>query len=342
MSDRNETKAEDAEIAELLRQAGSRSKPPADMMSEVQAAVHAEWRQVVAEHKRRRLRTIAWAAAAAIGALAVGITLTSQLADAPARPMATLQRADGKVFVAADGNQWNALRGGQRIAVGDFLRSEARAALRLDSGVALRMDRGTTLQVKAADRLALNAGAVYVDSQSGRGGAALVLVTHAGAVHHLGTQYQVRTHMDGIVVSVREGSVRIEHPVSSNTAKAGERLEISTQGSVQRSTLAAFDAQWQWASDIAPPFMIDNQPLSAFLAWVAHETGRALVYESPLAQSTAAGVTLHGSIEGLAPDAALTAVLATTSLQRKGANAAILEIGLGVPTDSNPGAPPVL
>jgi ferric-dicitrate binding protein FerR (iron transport regulator) len=295
-------------------------------MHEVEAAVRAEWQQVV-QARRRQRRTRTWAAAAAVAALAVGVTIAVQIADVRAQPIATLQRSDGEIFIAADGDHWNRLRAGQRIRVGDFVRSEAPAALRLESGDALRIDRGTALQAMAADRLALNAGAVYIDSPPGRGADALVIDTHAGSVRHVGTQYQVRTRPDGIELSVREGQVLVEHAASSSTAAAGERLNISTQGSVQRSAISASDAQWQWASDIAPPFDIENQPLAMFLAWVARETGRTLVYESPLVRTTATTVTLHGSIEGLAPEAALAAVLTTTSLQRKESGAESIAIG---------------
>jgi ferric-dicitrate binding protein FerR (iron transport regulator) len=333
MSEQNEIPAEDVEIAELLRHAGARVEPPADMMREVQAAVHAEWQQVV-EARQRRRRTFAWAAAAAVGALAIGATITLQRSDLRQQPIATLQRADGEIFVAADGAHWNRLHDGQPIAVGDSVRSEARAALRFDNGVALRIDRGTVLQVKAADRLALNVGAVYVDSPPDGSTGTLVIDTHSGSVRHIGTQYLVRTHLNGIDVSVREGRVVVEHATNSNTAAAGERLALSKQGVVERSAISASDAQWLWASEIAPPFVIENQPLSTFLAWAARETGRTLVYESTLAQSTAAGVILHGSIEGLAPDVALATVLMTTSLQRKASDSTTIEIGLSTAIDS--------
>lgn len=329
MSERNEPSSEDAEIAELLRRTGARDEPPEDVMHEVQAAVHAEWRQVVQARQRRR-HTLAWAVAAAVGALAVGVTFTLQRSDVQQVPMATLQHADGDIFAGSSVGQWHPLHPGQSIAVGDSLRSEARAALRLNNGVAVRMDRGTVLRVMATDRMALNAGALYVDSPTATGSSnALVIETHTGSVRHVGTQYMVRTHADGIDVSVREGRVLIEHTADSSTAAAGERVALSRQGGVQRSSIAATDSQWRWASEIAPPMAIENQPLSLFLAWVARETGRTLVYESPRVESTAAGVVLHGSIEGLAPDVALRTVLSTTSLQLENSDPATIRIGLG-------------
>jgi ferric-dicitrate binding protein FerR (iron transport regulator) len=334
----HEFTSDDAEIAELLREVGSRAEPSQELMNDVQAAVHAEWRQVVALRQRRR--TFVWAAAASVCAVAVGAAVSVQLMDHQGQPIATLQRADGEVFVAADGTHWSRLSDGQRIAVGDYIRSDAPAALQLDTGPALRVDRGTAFQVVDDDRLALNVGALYVDATPTNSPDALIIETHAGAVRHLGTQYQVRTRVDGIDVSVREGRVMVESERGNSIATAGEHLEISTQGSVRRGQITATDAAWRWASEVAPPFAIENESLAAFLAWIARETGRSLVYASAQVQSTAANVVLHGSIEGLAPDVALTAVLATTPFRRDEANAEVIEIRFANAIDSKPSTRP--
>ena len=48
------TPADEAGIEELLRQVGARDEPAADMMREVEAAVHAEWQNMLQERRRRR------------------------------------------------------------------------------------------------------------------------------------------------------------------------------------------------------------------------------------------------------------------------------------------------
>ena len=338
MSDRDELNLSDADLEELLRKAGTRVEPPADMMRDVQSAVHAEWRQVVAARQQRR--TFVWATAASVCALAIGATIGLRMMNEQGRPVATLQRAEGEILVAADGSHWSRINAGQHIAVGDYVRSDARAALQLDNGLALRIDRGTAFKIDSSERLALSAGAVYVDAQPKSAVDTFIVATHAGAVRHLGTQYQVRMRVDGIDVSVREGRVVVENETSSTVATAGERLEISKQGSVQRGTILPTDAQWQWASEVAPPFVIENASLSTFLNWIARETGRALVYESPRAQTAAANVKLHGSIDGLAPDVALAAVLATTPLRRDQTKAAVIEIVFAAPIDSGSSSRP--
>ncbi len=339
MSSPNDFDKDDDEIAELLRQTGTRAEPPQAMMREVQAAVHAEWQSVVAAHRRRR-RTLVWSAAAAVGAFALATTIGLQLLDTQGEPIATLQLADGAIFRASGDTEWSPIRAGQRIAVGDSVRSDARAAVHLDNGLALRIDRGTTFKLVSDERLALSAGALYVDAAPGTSSDAFTVETHSGAVRHLGTQYQVRMQPDGIDVAVREGRVMIESEASTAIARAGEQLTISTRGSVQRSSIGSSDAQWQWASEIAPPFAIENASLAAFLSWISRETGRRLVYESAAVQSTAANVTLHGSIDGLTPDVAISAVLATTPLRRDEAKTEVLSIVPATSIDSASGRRP--
>jgi len=52
-----------------------------------------------------------------------------------------------------------------------------------------------------------------------------------------------------------------------------------------------------------------------FLTWAARETGREVLFATPESEAEASRVMLSGSIEGLTPEAALTAVLSTTSLR---------------------------
>jgi ferric-dicitrate binding protein FerR (iron transport regulator) len=329
--------SDDAEIATLLRGAGTRIDPPADMARAVQAAVHAEWQQVVATRQRRRM--FVWAAAASIGAVAIGSIVAVRFLNETGQPIATLQRTDGDVFIRSQ-DTWVRVAAGQRVAVGEGVRSEGRAALEFDNGLAVRLDRGTAFELETSERLALRTGAVYVDANPKRAHGAFIVSTHAGDVRHLGTQYVVRMHVDGIEVSVREGRVSIDNDAGSTAASAGERVEVSLRGEVRRGSIAPTAEQWRWASEVAPSFVIENASLAAFLDWIARETGRALVYESPQAQAAAATVTLHGSIAELAPDVALTAVLATTPLRRDETKAETIAIGFARPIDSQNGARP--
>jgi hypothetical protein len=309
----DQSEPDDAGIEELLRQVGSRDEPAADVMDEVRGVVHAEWRSMVRARVRRR-HLIGYAMAAGIACAALAATLTLRTTAPAAMPVATVARADGHLQIV--GTDARDLLVGQRIATGETVHTDAqtRAAFDFGNGLSVRADTDSTFRLAASDRLILVHGALYVDAA--RTAAVLSIQTPAGSVRHVGTQYQVRTLSDDVVISVREGRVEVSGAHGTNAGDAGERLHLSTSGNVQRSRIAAYDESWRWASAVAPTFDIGDQPLSTFLAWVARETGRTLVYQSASAEAMAASVRLRGSIAGLDANAALAAVLPTTSLRR--------------------------
>ncbi len=158
--------------------------------------------------------------------------------------------------------------------------------------------------------------------------------TPAGSVRHVGTQYQVRSQSDGIAVDVREGTVLIEHESGSSLGSSGESVRVTRRGEISRTALSPQDPSWAWAAATAPPFDIENQTLSAFLEWLARETGRRVVYATPQAQDAARSVRLRGSIDGLDLESALGAVLSTTQLRRYDARPDAIGIALSAPANS--------
>lgn len=337
-----EPESNDASIEELLREVGARNEPSSETAREVMSAVHAEWLDIV-QQRRRQQRVVAWRIAAGV-VLAVLVTTFAYRFMAPeAMQVASVAYVDGRLLASTDDTDPEARVNGQFIRVGDTVQTDAqsRAAVSFPDGVSLRLDHDTRFTVDASDRITLAAGAVYIDAPSGNTHSkntgrddSLTVNTRAGSVQHVGTQYEVRTQGDVMLVSVREGRVLVTSPTSSNTGEAGQVLRLSTDGEVTRSILAATDPYWQWALQAAPTFDIENQSLAAFLQWIARETGRHIVYSSPQAEAAAAGVKLRGSIAGLDADAALVAVLSTTQFRRYQTDAS--EIGIELtPTDSS-------
>lgn len=333
----HEPESNDASIEELLREVGARNEPSPDTAQAVMSAVHAEWLDIV-QQRRRQQRVVAWRIAAGV-ALAVLVSTFAYrfMAPVPAQ-VASVAYVDGHLLASADDDTPEARASGQFIRVGDTLQTDeaSRAAVSFPDGVSLRLDRHTRLTVDATDRITLTAGAVYIDAPSGRhdSGDTLTVNTHAGSVQHVGTQYEVRTEANAMLVSVREGRVLVTTPTGSNTGEAGQVLRLNTDGELTRSLLSATDPYWEWALQAAPSFDIDNQSLAAFLQWIARETGRHIVYSTPQAQAAAADVKLRGSIAGLDADAALAAVLSTTQFRRYQTDAT--EIGIELtPIDSS-------
>lgn len=315
----NESEQGDDDIEALLRQTGARSGPPRDVTDEVRRAVHAEWQAVAAGRKSRR-RTIVFGLAASVAAamLALAVTLRSVSPSAPIS-VAVLERIEGTLDIRPASGGTTPVQAGRAILAGETVVTDttARAALRLADRISVRLDGNTTLAVLARDELELRAGTVYVDAgPPERSYLPLEIVTAAGRVRHVGTQYQVHSQAGHVTISVREGRIELAGPHGAQTAYAGERLALSPNGQLTRGTLSADDPSWTWAMQIAPPFEIQDQPLTAFLEWTARETGRTLEYASPSVEAAARDLRLRGSIAELTPETALAAVLSTTQFER--------------------------
>ncbi|MBL8267939.1 FecR domain-containing protein [Steroidobacter sp.] len=336
----NQPESNDASIEELLREVGARDEPSSDAARDVMSAVHAEWLSIV-QQRRRQQRVVAWRIAAGV-ALAVLVSTFAYRSMTPAaEQVASVEHIDGRLLASTDDDGPIARTKGEFIRVGDTVQTDAqsRAAVSFPDGLSLRLDHGTRLTVDATDHIVLDAGAVYIDAPPSAKNHALTVATVAGSVQHVGTQYEVRTQANAMLVSVREGRVVLTHSNGSNTGEAGQVLRLSNDGELTRSILASTDPQWHWALQAAPAFDIENQSLATFLQWIARETGRHVVYSSPAAESAATAVKLRGSIAGLDSDAALAAVLSTTQLRRYQTNATEIGIELTSIDSSAPARP---
>jgi ferric-dicitrate binding protein FerR (iron transport regulator) len=257
--------------------------------------------------------------AAGFAVAAVGAWLARPLYLPEAATVATLTRVVGNVEASSGDGRWVRLANGAGVKSGDMLRTgrDGRTAITLSSGVQLRLDTGTQLALNDVEDAALARGAVYVDSGAGTGAPAaqFVLDTPAGDVRHLGTQYEARLDGSVLQVGVREGRVEVSGVHGAVLAEAGELLAVSGTGQVTRSTRAPNASAWDWVHGVTPPFSIEGRTVDEFLAWAGRETGRTVEYASPEVARQARSVTLNGTVEGLPPENALAAVLATTSLE---------------------------
>ncbi len=318
------------ELRRILRAAGPRPVPGAAATEAVRAAVQAEWRAVVDARERQR-RPAAWfAAAAAVGALAVGWWLTSTEPPAPAAQFATVAHSAGAVERRAGGSDWQPVVAGMLVSARDRLRTGAdgRVALTLDGGPSLRLDRGTEVSVADATHLALARGATYVDSHGSP--RELVIETAYGVVTHVGTRYQARLVDGGLAVAVRDGQVRIARDGDTQRVQGGEQLVLSAEGEATRVAMAPYAPDWAWAESIVPAPAMDGMTLHEFVTWAAHETGRIPVFATPAAEQAARGTILHGSVTGLTPQQALDAMLRTTRLEHDiDGGRVVLSIGPG-------------
>jgi ferric-dicitrate binding protein FerR (iron transport regulator) len=327
-------------IGQLLKLAGARRMPDAAQMDRARAAAHAEWTAGV-QHRTHR-RRVAWMlAAAAVAASVVGGLgwpwLAGRRMPAVVRPgiaenaviggnagnagnagIASLRTVAGSVFLITTDGRRSSIGTGARIGAGDRVETsnDGRAAFVLTGagGVSVRLDRATAIVLDRDGEVTLERGAAYVDSGGEPGAANLEIKTAFGSVRHVGTQFEVRLQDSLMRVSVREGAVAVERAGTRWTSKTGEALTLSRGGPPVRETIPTFGADWTWVSGLADPFLLEGARVPAFLRWVSREQGWRWQVEDPRMLDRIEQIVLHGSIDGLTPEEALSAVLPTCGL----------------------------
>jgi hypothetical protein len=316
----------DADLAALLRAVGPREQPSAEMTAEVRAAVATEWRAAVATRQAvaqpatratvQRRRAQPWLAiAASVTAVAIAIGVALPRLNPSTDALATVARVDGRAEIRHEGEaSWQPMTAGTSVAEADVIRTldDGRVAVRREDGLEVRLDAATQLAFNSAERATLVDGRVYVDAgRPGTGTGSFILRTPQGEVRHLGTQYSASLQEGAVLqVAVREGSVAVDRGQVPFVARAGEALRVASDGLLERSSVPAYGDAWRWAEAVAPQFAIEGRSLDEFLAWAARETGRDVIYASADAAREAEATRLKGSVAGLSPEAAVTAVLA--------------------------------
>ena len=308
-------------IGPLLKLAGRRPAPDPSQMARARAAARDEWARVV---KRRQWRLSLWrgsAAALILVALGTAIWFARRPSPAPvsiqAAEIGTLQIVNGSVTVARGGSSERVVaRAGMRLVAGDRVDTTegGRAAFSLGGKGSIRLDRATVVALDGAQRLRLDRGAVYVDTGAGPHESALRVQTAFGIVDHLGTQFEVRLHDRTLRVSVREGSVAVEHQGARSTSHAGEQLILAADRPAQRRRIERFAADWRWTTDLASRFDLEGAAVAEFMDWATRELGTTWEYSEPGMRRRFEQIVLHGSIEDLTPPEALAAVLPTCGL----------------------------
>ena len=89
---------------------------------------------------------------------------------------------------------------------------EGRAAIQLASGHSVRLDRATSIRLLDAGSIALDKGAIYVDSGlEARSATPLDIHTPLGLVREIGTQFEIRLQGDSVRVLFRSQPQRLRH-----------------------------------------------------------------------------------------------------------------------------------
>lgn len=320
---------EDPESDDVMRSLLQRSRaiPPMDArrVAKAREAVHAAWLDATEPPTSRWWWTITAAAITAI-ALVYGlwrqptnrVDLTGRTTSSSV--VAAVQHVTGAVLVRESENEAERLlRSGESLLPGAVIitGSDGRGAVVLPDGAEVRLDRRTTLRIEADHRFALDAGAVYVDTTARTApGAPIDVSVQDAVVSDIGTRYEVRVSEDRMRVRVRDGLVRLRRGDRSYDAPSNTEL-MMTRADVRVSRTSTFGADWDWIIGAGRAPRVDGRSLAAFLAWVAHESGRDVRFEDRALERAASSTVVYGTVEGLTLDEALDTVLPSCGLTHR-------------------------
>jgi hypothetical protein len=311
--------AEDEATIGLLRAAGARAPVPPTRASRVRGAVHAHWRQGASRRtaRRRMLQVgVSLAAIVTLGFLAWRFSTVE-----PARPVgsaaAVVERFDGQPrLVRDDGSVTGGLSREQVVREGEWIQTGAggRVALRFADGTSVRIDAASLATPRSSAAVELASGAVYVDT--GREEGRFEVRTALATARDRGTQFEVRLFDRAVRLRVRTGMVELDDRSRTISAGGGTELTLTSDGPVSRP-IDVRGSNWDWAVGIAPPIGFDGRPLARFLEQIAREHGWTVHYADPELAREAAGVILHGSVDGLDPRDAVAVAVSASSLRHR-------------------------
>lgn len=287
----------------LLRLAGRRPQVPESEVAPLREEARAVFRRQARKATgRSHLVWMTTAAAGLAAALLLVVGLMSKDPDGPGVPVARIEMRTGEVTLSrAD------LLPGTLVTTAD----SGRVAVRLPTGASVRIDGNSSVRFDSEYYLTLERGALYADAgvsrMSSGGHQGIEITTPFGSVRDIGTQFEVRLVPEGLRVRVREGKVRVHLDGRLVETGAGGELLVHEDGSSQSADVPAYGPDWEWVQRTAPPFTIENASLADFLNWVSRETGLRWHLAEP--HGDPGQVTLHGSIEGLTAEEALSVVL---------------------------------
>jgi ferric-dicitrate binding protein FerR (iron transport regulator) len=321
------------EVARLVRLAGTGDPIAAERLARVRTAVHGAWRdEHVARPSKTRRRWLTLAAALVVASVVIALAIWRPIRTPAPVPVPVVVAHIDQVMGQATGSPASMAAGGAVMSGSMVTTSVGTLAMTLTSGVHLRLAAASSVRVDSVTDVALERGAVYVDSAGAHptqpGASPISIRTPSGLVRDIGTQFEVRIEVRlagaGVRIRVRDGQVRVTYANGADArAGAGEELFSRPDGSdrsIDRRPIATTGSEWAWAERAAPPFAVEGQTLGAFLDWVSHEGAWTVTFADRRLSATARTTVLHGRpdlLMELTPAEALDVILPTCGLRHR-------------------------
>ena len=310
-------------LRELFHEAGPRPAVPAADMESIRGAAHVVWQRKygspasVHSAGQSSWRWITALAAALIAGVLLAWLIFEQRPSQPSTP-ALVARVEAVRGPAG-------LEAGASLASGARVRTPQGAwiSLRLAGGQSLRLDERSDIILVSSQDVTLNAGGLYLDSAKG---SPVKIQTPVGTFSPVGTQFSLHVIEDDVRLRVREGRVQLHAEKESARAlvDAGEELIVRSSGVMQRGEIARAGQAWDWILAGVRMPEIEGRTPRGFFEWIAREKGLELVYASPEAERVSSEVILHGSVDEMNADEALTTVVLSSGLTHRVADGRLI------------------
>jgi ferric-dicitrate binding protein FerR (iron transport regulator) len=315
-NDDNNNREADRDIAQLLGAAGPRESVPDELKERWERHFRSELATVKRARSRRRVLPLLAAAASIV---AVAIMLRGPADTAFDGVPAQIVAITGSVEVLSADATRQPVSEGQTLEAGLTLETGDSSQLGMAwAGFDIRLNERTRLRL-STDRLHLELGEVYISSVGQVTAlASAIVVTPLATVRDIGTQFKVQYDGQSLTTGVREGSIEVQTPRTtqrvSATGSSRQSLHVSGSGEV-RST--PDDSDWTWIYSVSQPFSLEGQSVLAFLEWAADESGRELTFADSAARLSAGYTRFSGEIDlrGLDPEQAVSTVMSTTRFE---------------------------
>jgi ferric-dicitrate binding protein FerR (iron transport regulator) len=301
--------ADDEDLARLLGAAGPRENPPEATRARWEAGFRTELAPVIERRRRRPL----YAVAASVAVVALSLLLVNTDSGAPTDM--SVRAVSGESRVIAAGQASPTALPGQILRNGDGVQTGTASALALRWGsYDVRLNEDSRIRLYD-DRIELQAGELYVSSDSRQKGRQhIAIVTPRATVRDIGTQFIVRLQGDGLVSTVRAGSIVVatENEELTASAQPGKPQQVSLNGKLVLDEVAT-GTDWDWIYALSPAFDTRGRSVHDFLSWSVRESGMTLQFDS---ESTEIAVRLAilgpADISALDPEQAVDLVMSTT------------------------------
>ena len=292
------------DIELLVRKAGARLQPSAELMQSAMQESHEAWQDAVAQQKTTRWQQFGMSVAA-------GVLLTFSF---------VFIQNENKTFdvnlIAANDFQVDKkvqIPGALRLLPNSNMLAIDPARIVTGMGVELRLGTATSIIWLTSDKVYLESGAIYVDTHD-KG--AFDVDTSLGNIHDIGTRYLIVADTNGVELAVREGeAVIVSNGKSTHVRGDGINAQIVhlNDGDLVIRNESASHNRWEWIHELTPNY--PDVSVQKLLQSICTDLGKRLLFESPgVETSTINQRVASGSLRGLHPADALKVLVEISGL----------------------------